>query len=273
MKVQEPLHTRLELRFRLLGLPGRISLLFWIAAAALGVRYYADPEIASFGWFAFWMAAVLASVLFHELGHVLVGRLSGLRGQVVLHELGGLTMGVDDLPRRWQRVGVLLAGPLAGALVVAGIWGLTYLPLPDWSAQTRTAVAIGVKILLVINVFWTAVNLLPLWPLDGGRVACEIGEGLFGPRGAKAALVLCLATTVLLTLVATALLSLHLNVRFDVPLHLPEWLRETEMSRLWHLQYGFLIFYCYLLWVRTFRALWPETKDHQTDAPARVGGS
>jgi stage IV sporulation protein FB len=273
MKVQEPLHTRLELRLRLFGTPVRISLLFWLAAALLGVRYYADPEIASVAWFAFWMAAVLASVLIHELGHILAGRLFGMHGQVVLHELGSMTLGVDELPHRWQRILVLLAGPLAGALIVAGVWALTYLPLPAWSAETRTAIAIAAKMVLVVNVFWTSINLLPLWPLDGGRVACEIGEGLFGSPGVTAALILCLADTVLLTLLAVTLLSLHLNVRFAVPLHVPEWIRETELSRLWHLEYGSLLLGCYLLWLRTFRALWGATKDGESDAPAGARGA
>ncbi len=268
LKVPEPLPTRLELHFRLFGTPVRVGLLYWVASAALGVLYYADPEMATMGWFACWMAAVLASVLFHELGHVLAGRLFGLRGQVVLSWLGGLTTGIDELPRRRQRILVLLGGPLAGALVVAGVWGFTFLPPPPaaWGPDAAFVIAVAAKWLLVVNVFWTTVNLLPLWPLDGGRVACEIGEALFGPRGVKAALVVCLATVVLLTVLVTATLTLHLNVPFEVPLRVPEWVRRTEVSRLWHLECGFFIFYCYLLWVRTIGALWPHAKDREMDA-------
>jgi stage IV sporulation protein FB len=267
-KVPEPLHTRLELRFGLFGTPVRVTLLYWVASAALGIRYYADPEMATIGWFFLWLAMVLVSVLVHELGHVLVGRLFGMRGQVVLSGLGGLTLGIDELPRRWQRILVLLGGPLAGALIVAGVWGFTFLPPPPaaWGPETALAIGVAAKGLLAVNVFWTAINLVPLWPLDGGRVACEIGEGLFGTGGTKAALVLCLATTLLCTLLATALLSLHLGLRFAVPLHVPEWLRETQMARLWHLQYGLLILYCYLLWIRTFRALWPDAQDREMAA-------
>jgi stage IV sporulation protein FB len=282
MKVQEPLHARLELRLHLFGAPLRIGPAFWPAAAAFGVIYYADPEIVNFPrvafWlaaFAFWLAAVLASLLVHELGHVLMGRLFGMRGQVVLSGLGGLTLGIDELPRRWQRIGVLLGGPLASGLLVAGICGLTFLPPTPaaWGPHAALAIGFAEKWLLDANVFWTAVNLLPLWPLDGGRVACEIGEGLFGPRGAKVALVLSLATTVLLTFLATALLSTFLNIPFDVPFRVPEWIRKTQTARLWHIECGVLILYCYLLWIRTFRALWPEAKDRESDAPTRAKGS
>jgi membrane-associated protease RseP (regulator of RpoE activity) len=260
MKVHEPLHTRLELRFRLFGVPVRVGVLFWLSCAVLGVPYYADPELGTIGWFAFWVVAVLFSVLVHELGHVLAGRLFGMRGQVVLYGLGGLTLGIDELPRRWQRVAVLLAGPLAGVLVLAGVWGLTFLP-PAANPHTAIAVGIAAKWLLYINLFWTSVNLLPLWPLDGGRVICEVGEGLFGRRGLTAALLVCLGATALLTLVWTVFLSAQLNAPFAVPLQVVEWLRFTQTSRLWLLEYGYLIVLCYLLWVRTFRALWPEPAD------------
>ena len=259
MRVQEPLHTRLELRLRLLGVPVRVGLLFWLSSAALGVRHYADPETGNFAWFAFWMAAVLASVLLHELGHVLVGRLLGMRGQIVLYGLGGLTLGIDDLPRRWQRIVVLLGGPLVGLLMVAGVWGLTCLPLPAaWDTETLQTIGNGTEMVFLINFYWTIFNLLPLWPLDGGRLACEIGEGLLGPRGSKVALVLCLATTALLTLMGAVLLTWRLNVRFDVPRHVEEWLRNAQLYRLWLLQDGFFVLFCYLLWIRTFRALWPQ---------------
>lgn len=269
-RLPEPRRTRLELRFRLFGVPVRVGVLFWVASAALGVQHYADPETGTFGWFAFWMAAALVSVLVHEMGHVLVGRLFGMRGQVVLYGLGGLTLGVDDLARRWQRILVLLGGPLAGALVVAGVWGITFLPLPDLTDEARRMVGNGLVMLSLINCTWTLLNLLPLWPLDGGRVACEIGEGLFGPRGVTVALVLCLLTAGSLALMVAVMLALLLNTHF-VPGRLDAWLPVAQRGGVWLLQFLLEALFCYLLWIRTFRALWPETKDGETDVPA--GGS
>jgi stage IV sporulation protein FB len=262
MKVQEPLHAHLELRFRLFGVPVRIGLLFWIVSALLGAPFYADPELGTVTWFAMWMVLVLGSVLVQELGHALVGRLFGMHGEVVLSGLGGMTMGVDDLPRRWQRIVVLLARPLVGIVVLAVLWGLLLLPPPAFlGPEMAVGMALAAKWLLQINLFWTALNLVPLWPLGGGRIACEIGEGLFGKRGVIAALVLCLATIALLTFLWTAFLSAQLHVPFAVPYQVGEWIRYTQTSRLWLLEYSFLIFLCYLLWIRTFRALWPEKPD------------
>src|SRR5262249_18271358 len=52
-----------------------------------------------------------------------------------------------------------------------------------------------------INVFWALLNLLPVWPLDGGQIAREVAEAGLGPRGTAASLGL--------SLVVAGLLALH----------------------------------------------------------------
>jgi Zn-dependent protease len=240
----EPHPTRFDLRFRLGGAAVRVHPLFWAAAAVLGVRYYADPEGGNLGWFLFWMAAALASVLLHELGHVFVGRMFGMRGEVVLSGLGGLTLGIDSLPRRGQRLLVLLAGPLVNALVVAALWGMTCLPFPEALSDWASVVANGTLILLRVNGYWALLNLAPLWPLDGGRMACEIGEGLFGRRGVAAALILSLAFAGLLALSV----MLEMRQRYAYPVGERYFLDQQRLS--------VLLFFCFLFWLRGFREWW-----------------
>ena len=200
MNVPEPSETGFDLRWRMCSVPVRINPLFWASAVLLGLRYYLDPEAGGLGYFLFWMAAVLASVLAHQFGQVMVGRLFGMRGEVVLFGLGGRTLGLAGLQRRWQRVLVLLAGPVANALIAAAVTALTLAPFPaalhkwGWASFIGNGAAIVVR----INVFWAVLNLLPLWPLDGGQIVCEVGEGLLGRRGLVTALVLSLAVAVLL---------------------------------------------------------------------------
>ena len=248
MKVQEPRQTRFDLRLHLCGAAIRIHPLFWASSALLGVRYYADPEGGSIGWFAFWMTAVLASVFLHELGHLFAGRLFGMRGEVVLSGLGGAVLGLDALPRRWQRVVVLLAGPLVGFLVVAGIWGLTWVPFPAALSEEgwQSAIATSVAMVVWINYDWALLNLLPLWPLDGGRIAVEVGEGLFGRGGLVVALVLSLVVSALLAIWAMLQISWRLEFPYD-----PRYALYLQ-------HYSILLLYCFLFWLRGFRALWPE---------------
>ena len=76
MHLSEPSRTPLDLRGRLGKFPVRVNPLFWLSAAALGVRYYADPVEGGAGFFLFWIAAAFGSVLLHELGRAAVTRAS-----------------------------------------------------------------------------------------------------------------------------------------------------------------------------------------------------
>jgi hypothetical protein len=248
MKGLEPRPTAFDLRLRLFGVSIRIHPLFWVASALLGIGVYADPQTGGLGCFAFWMAAVLVSLLLHELGHVGVGRLLGMRGEVVLYSLGGLTLGIDTLPRRRQRLAVLVAGPLVGFLILGAVWGITWLPFPDSLREPRwqTTIATALAIVVWINLYWSLLNLWPLWPLDGGRMVCEIGEGLFGRRGRIAGLILCLVGAGLLAVWVMVQMAWLLQFTYD-----PRYILFME-------QWAVLLLFSFLFWVHTFRALWTE---------------
>jgi len=248
VKVPQPNPTPWDLRCRLGGVPVRISPLFWVSSAVLGTRYYADPEAGGPGYFAFWMAAVLVSVLLHNLGQAWVGQCLGIRSEVTLHGLGGLTLGIPDRERRWQRLVVLLAGPAVNLLILAAVAGLTLLPFPDALRAWGWAppVATGMAILVWINVSWAVLNLIPLWPLDGGQIAYELGERLFGRGGRVAALGLSIVVAGILAVWVTVRLSWNLNFPFD-----PRYALRLENDLI-------LLVYCFLLWLGSVRALWAE---------------
>jgi Zn-dependent protease len=205
MYAPEPGQSRLDLRWRMFGVPVRVHPLFWVAAAALGWGFYAEPDRGNLGLFLLWTLCLLVSLLVHELGHVCAGRLFGAHLQVILYVLGGRAVGVESLKRRGQRVAVLLAGPLAQGLLLAGLWAVTSggLPFPallrerPWAAEL---VANGLYMLFLINLTWLLLNLVPLWPLDGGLISRELCEALFGPRGRAVALGACLFVPGLLAL-------------------------------------------------------------------------
>ncbi|MCB9661498.1 MAG: hypothetical protein R3B40_23065 [Polyangiales bacterium] len=108
------------------------------------------------------------SVLVHELGHALVARRYRLSPQILLHGLGGLCAH-ERAERDRHDALILVAGPLAGLL-------LGVLVLASSFALQWANVAIGrpagrvLDFLIEINIGWSLVNLLPMWPLDGGRL-------------------------------------------------------------------------------------------------------
>jgi stage IV sporulation protein FB len=251
MNLPEPNPSRYDLHGRLCGVPLRIHPFFWSSVAALGIRYYADPEAGSLGYFAFWFAAVLGCVLLHALSQIFVGRLFGMRGAIVLYSLGSLISGVDNLPQCWQRVVVPLAGPIAQFVLVGCIWGLAVIfPFPvtlsDWGYQAP--IATGAAMLVRINLHWGLLNVLPLWPLAGGRISVDVGETLGGRTGRIAALILSLVVIALISVWAVFETSWYLNFRYD-----PRYVLHLEEGIVW-------LLFCFVLWTRNFAALWSAAK-------------
>jgi Zn-dependent protease/CBS domain-containing protein len=123
---------------------------------------------------------VLISVLLHELGHALAGARNGLpmKGSILL-PIGGIGLADPNPPLGEAHTGTLArevrvaaAGPLVN-MFLAGVGGLVLVargPAANlWSLPLVSADALG-RSFFWINLFLLAVNLLPAFPLDGGRV-------------------------------------------------------------------------------------------------------
>ena len=122
---------------------------------------------------ALWMGIVFVSLLVHELGHAVVGIAFGSRANVTLLPLGGSTILDPPLTSR-RAIAADLAGPLASLCLGLGLAAFrTRVGAPAW-----LAISTGV------NLWWGALNLLPMLPFDGGRVSLE----LVGARRAPNAL-------------------------------------------------------------------------------------
>jgi Zn-dependent protease/CBS domain-containing protein len=130
-----------------------------------------------------WLTAGATSLLFfgsvlaHELAHSLLARRRGLtvRG-VTLFIFGGVSA-LEDEPRRpWDEFWIALIGPLTSVAAAAG-FGLVWLVSQAIEATPVTAVT---GYLAAINLALGVFNLLPGFPLDGGRVLRAV---LWGTRG------------------------------------------------------------------------------------------
>lgn len=248
MNVPDPSQTKYDLRGRICGVPIRVQPLFWSSTAALGIRYYADPDGGSLGYFAFWFAAVLGCVLIPSLSQAFMGRLFGMHGEIVLDGLGNRILGLDRLTGCRRRTLVLLTGPMVQFVLVACIGGLTAIPFPqtlsDWGWQTP--IATGAAILVHVSLAWGLLNLVPLWPLAGGRISLDVGETLWGRKGRVMAFVISLTVAAILSVWVVLEMSWHLENRYDPRYFI-------------HLEEGIIrLFFCFVLWTKSFKALWPE---------------
>lgn len=165
---------------RVSGIPVRIDyrwfLVFGLSAWVVAASFEHGTTMThgvSLSAGAAWFAGVLTTVgLFlsifgHELSHALVGRVEGIESEeIVLHPFGGLTRlrREPDNPREEFRIAV--AGPSASFLFAIVAFGLMV------AARLGGYVAIGAcfSIIGYWNLFIAVSNLLPGYPLDGGRV-------------------------------------------------------------------------------------------------------
>ena len=118
------------------------------------------------------IAALFASVVLHEMGHALAARKFGIQTRdITLLPIGGLArlQRMPEEPR--QELWVALAGPAVNvaiaAILVAGL-ALTH----GWAPFSQLSVVSGslVERLLLANISLVLFNLIPAFPMDGGRV-------------------------------------------------------------------------------------------------------
>jgi Zn-dependent protease len=189
----EPERTPYDLRFRLLGFPVRVHPWFWLLTVLINgdSLLRIGPE-----YILMWVAVVFVSILVHELGHALAFRRFGADAEIVLYAFGGLAISRTTVSGRWRRIAVALAGPFAGF----ALWGVLYGTNAafGWARANGPEVAFLYIQLVFVNLYWGLLNLVPVFPLDGGQVSRELCMARWGHRGTKMSLKISFATALLL---------------------------------------------------------------------------
>lgn len=199
----EPDRTPYDLHFRLLGFPVRVHPWFWLGAVLLG----ANSLNLGVQFLAVWVAVVFVSIVVHELGHALAFRRFGSDADVVLYAFGGLAVPTQFIAGRWRRIAVSLAGPCAGFMLAGIVYGSNQ--LHPWAKIDLKEPGGGLAFyvffqLLWVNIGWGLLNLLPVFPLDGGQVSRELCGMKWGTRGKRVSLKISFVTA--LVIVAYSLL-------------------------------------------------------------------
>jgi Zn-dependent protease/predicted transcriptional regulator len=160
---------------RIAGIPIRIHFT-WVFILALMIWSLGAVEFPTayphWSQRAYWVSATAAalllfvSVLLHELSHALVSVSRGIKVQsITLFIFGGVTQISEEARTPDAELGVAVVGP-ATSLVLGGILLAVGLGVGGPSEQ----VAAVINYLGSINIILGAFNLLPAFPLDGGRV-------------------------------------------------------------------------------------------------------
>jgi len=162
--------------FSLLGVSIRLDaswillalLIAWSLASGVFPSLYAGlPQSSYWAMAAVTVVGVAASIILHELGHTLVARALGLPiKSITLFVFGGVAEMEGEPKAPMAELLMALAGPLVSVGLGFGFAGVaTILPL-----STPTEFHAVAHYLSMLNFTLAAFNMLPAFPLDGGRV-------------------------------------------------------------------------------------------------------
>lgn len=170
--------TRLELG-RIAGVPIYLDMLLVLILIIFSHRYFTsgDTQLMSAGILI--IVGILASILLHEVGHMLAARIWKVgTDEIEIGGLGGVARFSSSLPRSvLAQTVIFLAGPFANLLLWQGFGALT---TEAW-AIGKPMLGLALATLAGIN-FWLMVfNLLPSYPLDGGRTLDAWLHPVLGP--------------------------------------------------------------------------------------------
>ncbi len=183
------------IRFTIFGVPVEIQPMFWLTGAFIGGAINARTKEQILGVLVF-MIIMAISILVHELGHALVGRrLGGGSASITLWGLGGLAYNQGGRFTRSGNFWRVAAGPGAGFalfllvvlllciglgpinglnLTASNLFGTVLTPPSEELISFVKGGGPRMRIIsafLWINFWWGILNLLPVLPLDGGRIA------------------------------------------------------------------------------------------------------
>ena len=157
---------------RLAGIDVRVHATFLLLLAWFGFAYYADGGAGAMVVGLAFIILLFVCVVLHEFGHALAARAYGIgTHDITLLPIGGVAR-LERIPEKpMQELVVALAGPAVNVVIAAGLYIVLgrFFEWSDLLAVDREQGSILAK-LLAINILLVVFNLLPAFPMDGGRV-------------------------------------------------------------------------------------------------------
>jgi Zn-dependent protease len=154
------------------GIEVRIHLTFLIFLAWICLSYYQIAGLSGAIQGVLFILTLFACVLLHEFGHAFAARAFGIRTpDITLLPIGGVARlsRIPDTP--WQELVVAIAGPLVNVAIAAALIFLIHGTTDFQEVEHIESPRIELLTKLAsVNVMLVLFNLIPAFPMDGGRV-------------------------------------------------------------------------------------------------------
>ncbi|MBV9488843.1 MAG: site-2 protease family protein [Verrucomicrobia bacterium] len=157
---------------RVAGIDVRIHVTFLLFLAWIGFSYYQVGGAAAAGQGMLFIVALFACVLLHEFGHAIAARGFGIQTpDITLLPIGGVAR-LQRMPDKpWQELVVAVAGPLVNVVIAAALIFVLgrHADVEDLEHLQQPGAEVLAK-LASVNISLVLFNLIPAFPMDGGRV-------------------------------------------------------------------------------------------------------
>ncbi len=157
---------------RIAGTDVRIHLTFLLLLVWIGVAHYIEGGAAAAVEGVLFISAVFLCVVLHEFGHALAARHYGIGTKdITLLPIGGLAR-LERFPDKpGQEIVVAAAGPAVNVVIALVLIAIVGFPADPAALQEVENPQVGFfERLAAVNIFLVAFNLIPAFPMDGGRV-------------------------------------------------------------------------------------------------------
>jgi len=163
---------------RLMGVPIRLHFTFVLVLICLIVFGLGSSQ--SPASYTLFVLAVVVSVLLHEFGHAFVSALYRIRTlEIVMYPIGGVAR-LERPAKPWEEFWIALTGPAVNLVIAASIFALLYSEKRgiNFFALSRPSDANLPDRIALANLILAGFNLLPAFPMDGGRMLRAMLSGL-----------------------------------------------------------------------------------------------
>ena len=157
--------------FRVFGIQLAVHASFVLLLAYYGYDGWKDGGVIGMCWSIGLIVLFFVCVVLHELGHSLTARRYGVRvPRILLLPIGGMAE-FDRIPRKpSEELLITIAGPAVNFVLAALLLPMVWHDL--WSQEEIAEYTVSnlIQQLWLANLFMGAFNLLPVFPMDGGRI-------------------------------------------------------------------------------------------------------